>query len=196
MRDGVNEILEGVTILLLFGIPLLFVLAYNGTFYTTGLTWYEECWKFTTKKKHSVGASPAAPDAYTDLVWKSCPVIAAKGAYSEGLIFVRVPKSEQSKDNIALARACPNNRLDVPSGGLHYLGVKLIQESGGPRKIDMFLPASWTVGRFFRQRWPECNEERKRQGFPRIVETSRGKFDWETPCVSCDQRAVHWPAGP
>jgi hypothetical protein len=41
------------------------------------------------------------------------------------------------------------------------------------------------VRRVVTVRWPKCDTERRKQGYPKMVEIKPGKFDWERPCTPC-----------
>jgi hypothetical protein len=44
------------------------------------------------------------------------------------------------------------------------------------------------IARTAKTLWPKCDEERRRQGYPKIVETRPGEFGWAEVCVPCEAR--------
>ena len=58
----------------------------------------------------------------------------------------------------ALQKACPFG-MEMPMGGFHFLAVRLIQERDWPDILDKFLPAKLSLGRYFNERWANCNKE-------------------------------------
>jgi hypothetical protein len=160
-------------------------LAYTGMFYVTGTQYYTACWDKVAKQNGKF-EEPKAPDARTAVLWAQCEIITHRGVYQAGMIFSgkAADKGKEDEDLRRLSTACPSNYSDIPVGGAHILGVKLVAAIGGPRIDEYFTPGEWLAGRAFAARWPDCVDERRRQGFPRIVEEGSG-FRWETPCDPC-----------
>jgi hypothetical protein len=94
----------------------------------------------------------------------------------------RDPETGEDQDAVALKTACPDEWLLYPSV------LDEIQSSGGPSLLDQVAPAEWTASRLLRATWPKCDAERRKQGYPKIVETKPGEFDWGQPCKPCAVR--------
>lgn len=168
------------------------VLAYNGTFGTTGAQWYAGCWEKSVeyRKDWMSGKEPISPDAYKALIWANCDLESQRGVYAAGMVFHQslfVPDPSTYPEAYSMATACPAEARDVPVAGLYLLTVKLVQENGGPSFLDRFRPAKFMLADAMTRRWPGCSKERKRQGYPRIVEKAPGKFDFEKPCLPCER---------
>jgi hypothetical protein len=157
---------------------------YSGAFYITGALYYAACWEKVAKQQGKF-EEPQAPDARTAVLWGQCEPITHRGIYEAGMIFSgRAPEGKEDDKLRRLSTACPSNYSDIPIGGAHILGVKLVAAIGGPRLQEHFTPGEWLAGRAFKARWPDCVDERRRQGYPRIIEES-GSFRWETSCEPC-----------
>lgn len=152
-------------------------LAYTGTFYPTGRQYYEVCWQ-----KNDVGKDHAS-DPYQDVIWTNCDNIAARAIFASGMFAPPEPEDEQDKEGMALKAACPEAPRLASSNVL-----KGVQASGGPQLIDIITPAEWMIGRVVKTLWPKCDEVRRKQGYPKIVETSPGEFGWEQECGPCKAR--------
>lgn len=153
--------------------------AYDGQFYPTGRHWYESCW---AKSKGGKASNP-----YQEARWSTCEPIASRAFFDAGLLFSSGTGDENAK---RLASVCPSAWSDLYFGGNYVLGVKLVQERGGPSPMDGILPAGWLLKRTFAAKWPQCRAEADNQGYPRIVEKSPGVFGWERPCppqLPCDK---------
>jgi hypothetical protein len=161
----------------LFAVIVTGYFAYAGTFYPTGRQYYEVCWQ-----KSNEGNAHAS-DPYRDVIWTNCENTAARVIFASGMLAAGEPEDDQDKEEIALKAACPSApRLDWTKV------LEGIQASGGPNPIDAITPAEWMVGRVVKTLWPNCDEERRKQGYPKIVETKPGEFGWEQPCAPCEAR--------
>jgi hypothetical protein len=49
-------------------------------------------------------------------------------------------------------------------------------------------PAEWMIARAANTLWPKCDEERRRQSYPKIVEMKPGEFGWAEVCAPCEAR--------
>jgi hypothetical protein len=88
-------------------------------------------------------------------------------------------KETGGEGNEKLRRVCPDLYAEVPMSGVFYLFVTDTEAKGGLSGLDSLMPAIWTLGAWAQQRWPLCVDERKRQGFPKVIEKSDGNFRWE-----------------
>jgi hypothetical protein len=87
------------------------------------------------------------------------------------------------KDKEALQAVCPGRaRSSAPEI------IDAVQAGGGPILIDAMTPAEWMIARAANTLWPKCDEERRRQGYPKIVETKPGEFGWAEVCAPCEAR--------
>jgi hypothetical protein len=139
--------------------------------YVTGQRYFEACWakKAATKSFDEPKASSPAQS----VMWKNCEMETERAVYSAGIIFDALPKY------------CPSSWSDIPMGGAYLMTIDLVEEQGGPRFVDHFLPARVMIQRVWTARWPRCDAERRRQGYPKIVEKTPGNFQWEQPCPKC-----------
>jgi hypothetical protein len=171
-----------VAFILLAGIGLW--LAYTGAFYPTGAQYYEACWE--KRGDGSIGRHlhpPRASDPYKDVLWNNCEPIAQRAIFNAGMLF----GLSDDKDDVALRTACPD-AWQGGTGQTYFAILDAIQSSGGPSILDKFTPTEWMVGRLVRVLWPECDAERRKQGYPKMVEIKPGEFDWERACTPC---AIH-----
>ena len=112
------------------------------------------------------------------------------GFVALGVIVAAEPfyaRSEHRSSLTCCSKCLPSYWRDVPTGGLYFLAVGLVQQQSGPSLFDRFLPAKFMLASAVTQRWPNCSAERKRHGYPRIIEKAPGKFDFEKPCIPCQQ---------
>lgn len=163
--------------LIIIGAILGAVLAYQGTFFVTGKQWYEACWAKQNGAK--------ATDPYQDATWSTCEPTASAALFGSGLIFAGYPENDKDVDGASLQKVCPSSWTDAYWGGNYVLGVKVLQQQGGPNYLDAVMPARQTLERAFKGRWPRCSAERQRQGYPLLIEITPGKYDWERPCARC-----------
>jgi hypothetical protein len=146
----------------------------------TGKAYYETCWELRNKTKGFSEPTPSTP--YQAGQWKQCEPIAQRAIYNSGLMFAG---TEDGEDAERLRRACPDKWSEVPMSGVFYLYVKDMETEGGVSGIFSFLPAAWSISHWATKRWPRCNGERERQGYPHVVEKNDGTFAWEKPCPKC-----------
>jgi hypothetical protein len=146
----------------------------------TERTYYEACWEMIAKTKGFEEPTPSTP--YQAGQWKQCGRVALRAMYENGFMFAG---REAGADSDRLRRACPDMWSEVPMAGPYYLYVKDMEAEGGVSGLEAILPASVSNGRWARKRWPQCDAERKRQGYPKIIEKSDGAFAWEKPCPKC-----------
>lgn len=151
----------------------------KGWFYQTGQQWFDSCWASVNAN----GRSAASPEEAT--AWAQCGPVVDKALFDAGYVFSGNPQYAVIPQLHALAAACPSNYTDIPLAGPYSLAVSLIQDAGGPRWLDRFLPPGRMIVKVFDARWPQCTVERVRNGFPKIVMIS-GKWDFESHCVPCD----------
>ena len=119
--------------------------------------------------------------------WKRCELYSQGGIYNAGFVLTGTPKDTE---DYALEKVCPSKWGQIPIGGTYYLTLNLLQDQGGPSFLDKFLMAEDMISRTYEAKWPNCSVERIRQGYPKIIETQEGVFDWETPCQRCK---IHTP---
>lgn len=155
-------------------------LAYTGTFFPTGRQYYEVCWE----KQSAQADREHAGDPYRDVIWTHCDEIAARVIFASGMLAPPEPEDDQDTEAIALKAACPQ----VPRLASNKV-LAGVQESGGPKLVDAITPADWMIGRIVKMLWPECDLERGKQGYPKIVEIKPGEFAQEQSCVPCEARA-------
>lgn len=156
----------------------LLLLAQTGILYQTGHQWFESCWTQINEKR-----APATPEEA--IAWKQCEPVAEKAIYEAGFIFGGSPEKAQTAASKAVLDACPSNWTDVPIGGIRYLAIRLVEEQGGTRLVDRFIPPEWLVAHVVQTKWPRCADTRAANGYPRIVK--RGDtWDFETPCIPCE----------
>ena len=185
-EPGVERMIGSGTIGSFIGIAAVVsvALAYTGTFYVTGRQWYEGCYELRVEQSKVGWAKPQAADAYKAALWAKCEPIVDRAMFASGLLYVGDPSRDLGA--AALGSSCPSMWSDMPMVGMYHLAIDLVQTANAPTLLDRFTPAEWMVGRAVTSRWPSCSSERQRLGFPKIVEKSPGRFDWETPCIRCD----------
>jgi len=170
--------------LIVVGIAIVAGLAYSGTFYATGKQWYEGCYEYKVEgEKAGILSEAKTSNPYKAILWKNCEPTSRRGIFKAGHLLAGNPGYDRGA--VALGDTCPSSWTDVPLDGTYILTLRLLQEQGGPSFFDRFLPAEEMVGRVYNKRWPYCTSKRESLGFPRIVETTPGNFDWETPCKRC-----------
>ncbi|MBN9488258.1 MAG: hypothetical protein J0H44_13565 [Alphaproteobacteria bacterium] len=172
----------------LFGLAVIAAIAgaiasYSGLFGPTGADYFRACWeKKAAQIKAGFGgdARPSTPEQA--IAWARCAPESARAIFSEGIIL-----AGQENDNIgnSLRQACPSGFSDIPMGGAYMLTVKLVEDAGGPTFLDRILPAHFMIARVWSDRWPNCSKVREQTGYPKIVETSPGNFDWAWKCPRC-----------
>ncbi len=154
-------------------------LAYAGALYPTGRQYYEVCWQ-----KQNTPDKAHASDAYQDVIWTNCDDTAARVIFGLGMLGdPRYTGIEEDKDDIALEGVCPEHPFHSSSQI-----IIAVQASGGPTLIDALTPTEWTISRIAKALWPKCDEERRRLGYPKFVETKPGIFDWAEVCAPCEAR--------
>jgi hypothetical protein len=136
-------------------------------------------------------AKPSNP--YQAAQWMNCETVTVRGMLAAGIIFAEV-----GEETDPLRRACPY--LWFPLVGKYHLYVQETEAAGGVSGLSAFLPATWSVGSWAKKEWPNCNSERVRQGYPKIVEkvparveidatgkvaTIPGEYMWEKSCPKC-----------
>lgn len=178
-----------VGIALLILVTVAGYLAYSGAFYPTGRQYYEVCWeKWDSGETRAAHAS----DPYRDVIWSNCETIARRVIFEAGMILAgswsaslegRAQLDRNDADDTALLRACPGE-----GGDLFVMALDHVQRSGGPNIVDAVTPAEWMVGRGLKSIWPDCDAERRKQGYPKMVEKNVGAFDWAQPCAACEAR--------
>lgn len=177
---------DGYDVPILLAILAAAALAYSGVFYDTGQQYDETCWakKAKANEKPLDLEEPKASSPSQAIMWAKCEVETQRAVYRGGLIFAG-RADDSDREAVALVKACPSSWSDVPMGGAYYLTVDLIEQQGGPRLADRFLPARRMIERVWKTRWPRCDSERRRQGYPQIVESSQGNFQWARSCPKC-----------
>lgn len=95
-----------------------------GAFYQTGQNWHHACWTAQHAKR------PAATPQES-IAWNQCEPAALRAFFGAGFIAPGEAARAVTQAERAVARACPNSYSDVPIGGLSFLAVRLIEESGG-----------------------------------------------------------------
>lgn len=157
-------------------------MTHAGVFYQTGQQWFESCWTKTNQQR-----DPATPQEA--VAWQQCEPLTMSAVYRAGFVFGGDPERELTPAAKAVTAACPSNWTDMPIGGIHVLAVKLIEEQGGPRFEDRFLPPGKLVTHAFMSKWPQCPAVRVANGFPKIVNHG-GTWDFEVPCKPCEEEAA------
>ena len=163
----------------LIGIFLLFWVLQSGILFQTGYQWHQACWL----AQNSGNRSPQTAEEAT--AWAQCAPVARRALFEAGYLFSGNPEYAVTPALKALTQACPSSYSEIPVGGVHLLVVKMLQNAGGPNLLDRFMPVDSMIVRTFNSRWPDCNLERTRNGFPRIVMKNR-EWGWETPCKTCE----------
>jgi hypothetical protein len=175
-----GKVMSVILWLLALAAGFWFYTDYQASGNLTGKAYYEACWELKTKTVGFTDPTPSTP--YQAGQWKQCEPVAQRALFASGLIFAG---RESGEDYDRLRRACPDQYSEVPMGGIFHLYVKDTETEGGVRGIDSFLPATWSLSHWAAMRWPRCNDERERQGFPKIIEKNDGTFAWEKPCPKC-----------
>jgi hypothetical protein len=163
-----------ILIALVIGLPL----CYFGVFYETGAQFYQSCWE----KAHAIDSEPSSPEQAAR--WAQCERAAEPALFADGFIFAGAPEYAVTPQLRAIQLACPS-RGQIPLTGAWYLAVGIIQNSGGPTLSDRFLPASSAIVRAFQSRWPNCAATAAANGFPRMVVTPKGEWEYQTTCLPC-----------
>jgi hypothetical protein len=158
-------------------------LLYSGTIYTTGRQWFEKCYELKAEQEKAGWSEPKTADPYKAAFWKRCELYSQRGIFSAGFILAGNPEIDAGAR--ALGKSCPSSWSDIPMAGTYYLTLDLIGEQGGPKLLDSFTPAETMISRVYEARWPSCKSARISVGFPKLIETREGVFDWETPCKRC-----------
>ena len=153
--------------------------AYKGKFYPTGRQYYEVCWA----KKNAKDTAHAA-DPYQDIIWSNCENITARAVFAAGM--VGEIEDDASDATLALNAACPPNPLFVTDWVNRVL--EGIQRKGRSSVLDALTPAEWMIGRVVPTLWPKCDEERRKQGYPKMAEIKPGEFGWAETCIPCEAR--------
>jgi hypothetical protein len=181
MRSLVRKIL---TVLVILGAAA--VGASSCVLYDTGQDYYEACWAKKAKAQEDPlnWEEPRASSPSEAIRWAKCEIETQRAIYRSGLMFAgRVQDGDRAAT--ALAAVCPSSWSDVPMAGAYYLTVDLVERNGGPLLAEKFLPARYMIERVWKARWPRCDAERRRQGYPKIVESAGGTFEWAHPCAKC-----------
>lgn len=147
-------------------------LCYRGTFYQTGAQYYNDCWR----KAHAGDKEPNSPEQAA--AWATCDDTAEQTIYGAGFVFAGSDEHSLTPALKAVQKACPTALID-PS-----YAVDLIQDTGGPRLLENFAPASVLIRRVFTDRWPSCRSVAAANGVPRLVKRD-GEWVWEKPCLPC-----------
>lgn len=180
--------MKSVTFLVLVATAAGGYLAYSGTFWATGREWYEVCYALKSEQLRAGWSEVTTSDPYLAARRMSCEPISQRGIFSGGMILAGNP--EMDRGSAALGNSCPSGWSDMAIGGTYMTSVAFVAAAGGPSLADRFLPAEWMLNRVYTARWPSCNSERARLGFPRIIEKAPGNFGWETPCQRCETDIV------
>jgi hypothetical protein len=162
-------------ILILIGLGL----CYAGVFYQTGAQFYDTCWK----KAHANGREPDTPAQAAQ--WSACEETADAALFNAGFVFSGNREYAVTPLLKALVAACPSNYSDIPMVGTWDLAVKLIQDTGGPTLKDRFAPASSTIVRVFKSKWPNCVTTAAQNGIPKFVKRD-GRWVLSGPCLPCE----------
>ena len=158
-----------------------FYAGYEASGNLTGKTHYEACWDLRAKIRLSNEPTPSTP--YQAGQWKQCEPVAERAIYDNGLMFAA---NKVGDDYDRLRGVCPDMWSEVPAAGVFYLYLRDMEAEGGVSGFEAILPANFSISRWATKRWPQCDAERKRQGYPKIIERSDGTFGWEKPCPKCN----------
>jgi hypothetical protein len=169
----------GVGVVVLAGIAA--AAGYFGLFGQTGSNYFTSCWELKAAAIKD-GSKREAKSPQQAVDWAACEPTTRRTVYGLGFVFAPNPQDDVDR---ALERACPSAYREVPIGGLYMLTVSLIEEAGGPRFLDRFLPAKLLIEKVWTDRWPNCSSERERYGISKVIERTPGKFEWERPCAKC-----------
>lgn len=156
----------------------------HGAFYVTGHQWYEACWE-KAAATHGFD-QPKAPDANKAILWENCETTAQRALYQSGMLVAGQYANAPIQQVQLVENACPRSFNDVPMGGIFFLAVELVQKSGGPHLLDRVMPAEHLLSRVYVERWPTCSHARRQAGYPKLIEVSRGRFEWDGPCEVCE----------
>lgn len=148
-------------------------------FYQTGQQWFESCWSYTKSTDHTP-KSPAEESA-----WQQCEPEIRRALFDAGYIFGGNPDYAVTPELKAVEAACPNGWSEIPMSGVNVMAIDLITRDGGPQFLDKFLPPDRMIVRTFNKRYPNCNAERAKNGFPKIVPKG-DDFDWSEPSKPCE----------
>jgi hypothetical protein len=156
------------------------ILSHQGVFYQTGSQFYRTCWERLHSKPDSKPDTPEQAAA-----WATCQLVAESAFSKEGFLFSGNPELAVTPQLTAVYHACPSQWSDMFPEDLWRVAVQVIQDNGGPRLPDKFLPAASAVTRAFSTKWPSCVATARKNGFPRIV-MRNGSWDFEEKCVPCE----------
>lgn len=161
------------TLPLVILVAFALLLCYRGAFYETGAQYYDGCWQ----KLHARGNEPTSPQQAAS--WATCDITANLAVYGAGFLFPGsdVPDEVRTPAIDAVAKSCPT--------GDPSRAVELIQNTGGPRLVDLFMPASWLIRRVFREFWPSCAAVAAANGFPHLT-LRNAQWTWDGPCAPCE----------
>ena len=189
---------RGIQMQVVIVIIILLLLATVGAptiaqkFFVTGSQYYEACWELRSKIEHFATYAgsrgvviveiPKSETPTKTVLWAQCEVIAQRAFFNAGMMF---SGNVETSEGHRLRAACPS----VARGCLYILALELIERSGGPRYFDRWLPASYLLTRVYEANWPSCDHERRRQGFPRIVERKPGEFGCDPPTCEAHLKA-------
>ena len=175
---------EALGTLALVGIVAAATAGYLGAFGQSGSDYFQACWERRVAQTKAKFGDVQAQTPQQAIAWAGCERISKKAIYDAGFIFAGGKNRDVEDEKIAAV--CPSSWSDVPMGGTYMLTVKLIEDRGGPKFWDKFLPADFMIKRVWEERWPKCAAERERQQYPKIVEQQSGAFEWSRPCARCE----------
>ncbi len=164
-------------------------MAYSGVFYQTGHQWYAGCWNRFQAASRQHASQPRASTSAEAVIWSKCELVAAAAAFRDGFVFVGAPEEHENENQQELRKACPSHWTDVPVYGWYIAVLDIIESRDSLTFADHFYPASATVERVLKQRWPDCDHVRAKQGYPRVV-LDHGQWIWESPCNHCKENGV------
>ncbi len=170
----------GMGFLIVIGLGIAAAEGYGGQ---TGADYFTSCSERQAAETESAGRllQPKSVDQAES--WLHCRPTTLRAVRDSGLMFVGPPKDDSERE---LEKVCPSSDRDIPKGGPYIQTLQLIEQAGGPRFVDWFLPAEFLIEKVWSDRWPQCSRERERQGRPKIVlRKTGGDADWERPCPTC-----------
>src|SRR5262249_29948001 len=110
--------------------------------------------------------------------WKRCEPTTLRALYEIGFVFAgriyQASRYPSDSDEAELAKACPSSWTEIPIEGTYILSLELVEEKGGVRLLDNFMPADGLIQRAWLSRWPRCGAERQRLGYPKLCRGARG----------------------
>lgn len=161
-----------LAVVLVGAVSLAVFLCNQGAFYQTGAQYYDTCWQ----KAHAGDKEANSPQQAA--AWATCDDTANEAIYTAGFVFAGDDEHSITPAFRAVQNACPTAAIDPE------YAVGLIQDSGGPRLLDHFVPASVIIRRVFRAKWPTCTSVVAANGLPGLVKRN-DEWIWEKPCLPC-----------